>query len=374
MPLEIIPADTGRPFKDFIDIPYKVQAKNPFWAPLLRMQQKDLLNTKKHPFFKHAQMQLFVAYKDGIPLGRIAAINDNNHNKIHSQTTTHFGFFECIDDPAIAAALFDQVEKTAKSWGHNIVRGPFNHSVNEEIGIQVDAFDTPNFIMIPGNLPYYGPLVEQAGYAQCMDLYCYKLDAGQMSKKLLDAAPNVEKRLKVRIRKMEKKNITRDALKIWEVYNKAWKKNWFWLPVSKEEFMHTVNDLKSIADFDLMFLAENDKDELVGFSIAVPNLNEAIIKLRDGRLFPFGLLKLLWFSRPGAIRSIRVLIMGVLEEYRGRGIDTVLYHHQYSEALRKGYKTAEMSQVLETNTMMNRAAQLMGGERYKTHRIYEKAL
>lgn len=374
MTLEILAADEGKTFADFIDIPYKVQAKNKFWAPPLRIQQKEMLNTKEHPFFDHSELKLFVAYSDGCAVGRIAAINDNKHNKIHAETTTHFGFFECIDGKAIANALFAQVEKTARSWGHNIVRGPFNHSVNEEIGLQIDAFDTPNFIMIPGNPSYYDTLVTGAGYKKCMDLFCYMLNAGQMSKRLLTTAPQIEKRLNITIRKMSKKTLEEDALKIWDVYNKAWEKNWFWLPASKKEFAHLVKNLEPIADFDLLYLAENQQGELVGFTIAVPNLNEAIIKIRNGRLFPFGLLKLLWHSRPGAIRSIRVMIMGVLEQYRGRGIDVVLYHHQYRAALAKGYQTAEMSQILESNTMMNRAAKLMGGKRYKTHRIYEKSI
>lgn len=374
MTLDIRAAANGQGFNHFIDLPYKIQTDNPLWAPPLRMQQKELLDRQKHPFFKHAQMQLFVAYKDNIPVGRIAAINDNKHNKIHNETTTHFGFFECIDDKDVATALFAQVEKTAQNWGHNMVRGPFNHSVNEEIGLQVDAFDTPNYIMIPGNPAYYGPLVEQAGFEQCMDLYCYKLSAGQMRQKLLTAAPKIEERLDITIRKMSKKTLDEDALKIWEVYNKAWQKNWFWLPASKAEFMHTVADLKTIADFDLLYLAENPAGELVGFTIAVPNLNEALVKIRDGRLFPLGLPKLLWHTRPGAIRSIRVLIMGVLEEYRGRGIDILLYQRQYQASLDKGYTTAEMSQILASNTMMNRAATLMGGERYKTHRIYQKSI
>lgn len=374
MTLEILAADEGKHFTDFINIPYKVQATNAFWAPPLRIQQKEMLNIKEHPFFDHGEIKLFVAYAHGQPMGRIAAINDNKHNKIHSETTTHFGFFECIDNKNIANALFTEVEKAALSWGHNIVRGPFNHSVNEEIGLQVDAFDTPNFIMIPGNPSYYDALVTGAGYGKCMDLFCYMLDAGQMSKRLLTTAPQIGKRLNITIRKMNKKTLEEDALKIWDVYNKAWEKNWFWLPASKKEFAHLVKNLKPIADFDLLYLAENQQGELVGFTIAVPNLNEAIIKIRNGRLLPFGLLKLLWHSRPRAIRSIRVMIMGVLEEYRGRGIDTVLYHHQYQAALAKGYQTAEMSQILESNIMMNRAAKLMGAKRYKTHRIYEKSI
>ncbi len=371
---EIEAADVGAMFRKFVDVPYLVQANNKQWAPLLRIQQLELLDRKKHPFFKHAEIRLFVALSGGRAVGRIAAINDAVHNGVHGETTTHFGFFECIDSPAIASALFAKVEQAAREWGHNIVRGPFNPSVNEEIGLQIDAFDTPNFIMIPGNPAYYAPLVEQAGYAKCMDLFCYRMQNGQMSEKLLSASPTIEKRLNIRIRKIDRKNVEADAMKIWKVYNAAWEKNWYWVPASREEFEILVKNLKQIADLDLIFLAEKADGELVGFTVAVPNLNEAMIKVRNGRLFPFGLLKILWLSRPGAIKSIRVMVMGVLEAYRGRGIDAVMYAHQYQEAQRKGYQSAEMSQILETNTMMNRAAVQMGGKRYKTHRMYEKSL
>ena len=374
MNFEILAADDGAMFKKFVDVPYLVQADNKRWAPLLRVQQLELLDRQQHPFFAHAEIRLFVAMSGGRPVGRIAAINDAVHNRVHSETTTNFGFFECIDSPAIASALFAKVEEAALGWGHNTVRGPFNPSVNEEIGLQIDAFDTPNFVMIPGNPAYYAPLVEQAGYAKCMDLYCYRMQNGEMSEKLLAAAPTIEKRLNIRIRKIDKDNVEDEAMKIWQVYNTAWEKNWYWVPASKEEFELLVKNLKQIADLDLIFLAENQENEIVGFSVAVPNLNEAMIKVRDGRLFPFGLLKILWLSRPGAIKSIRVMIMGVLEAYRGRGIDSVMYARQYQEAQRKGYQSAEMSQILETNTMMNRAAVQMGGERYKTHRMYEKSL
>ncbi len=374
MSFDIIPADEGKAFSHFIDVPYLVQADNPQWAPLLRIQQKELFDRKKNPFFEHAEIKLFVAYRDGKAVGRIVAINDATHNRIHQEKTTHFGFFECIDSPKISAALFDKVESAAREWGHNMVRGPFNHSVNEEIGIQVDAFDTPNFIMIPANPAYYGALVEASGYAKCMDLFCYKMHDGEMNEKLLAAAPKIEKRLKIRIRKIDRKNLERDAMKIWEVYNAAWEKNWYWIPASRAEFELLVENLKQIADLDLIFLAEDQQGKLVGFTVAVPNINEALIKVRDGRLFPFGLLKILWLTRPGAIKSIRVMIMGVLEAHRGRGIDTLMYAYQYLEAKRKGYQSAEMSQILETNTMMNRAAELMGGKRYKTYRMYEKSL
>lgn len=369
-----MPADAGPAFDAFIELTYRMDTSNPNRVNPLRVQLHELLDRKKHPFFAHAEMKLFLAERDDRPVGRIAAINDATHNSVHHETTTHFGFFECEDDPEAAAALFGKVDEMARSWGHNMVRGPFNPSVNEEIGLQLDAFDTPNFIMIPTNPPYYRALVEAAGYQKSVDLYCYIMREGDMSGRLRKAAPAIESRSGITVRKFDKKNIERDATKIWEVYNAAWTKNWYWVPMSRDEFMLLVENLKQVADFDLIYLAETAEGEIAGMIVAIPNINEALIKIRDGKLLPFGLLKLLWHSRPGVIHSLRVIIMGVLEKYRGIGIDTMLYNKVFETAVAKGYTTGEFSQILESNRMMVRAAEMMGATRYKTHRMYEKRI
>ena len=371
---EIVAADSGRPFRDFLGVPYRISGENPNWVPPLRIQQTDILDRKKHPFYAHAQARFFVAYREGRAVGRIAAISDDVHNRVHGEHTTHFGFFECIDDPEVAAALFARVEACAAGWGHDIVRGPFNPSVNEEIGLQIDAFDQPSFVMIPGNPPYYGRLVEAAGYTKNTDLYCYILEAGQLSERLAPVAAAARSRNTFRYRKMSRRDFDKDAAGIWQVYNKAWEKNWFWVPATEAEFRHLAQTLKLIADFDLTYIAETEAGEPIGVCIAVPNIYEATRPIRDGRLFPFGWMRLLWGVRPGAIRSMRVLIMGVLEPYRGRGVDVVMIHMLATEGLRKGYRRAELSQVLESNLPMIRVAEGVGGRRYKTHRMYEKRI
>ncbi len=369
-----MPADRGRAFRDFVNLTYSIGRDYPLWALPLRVQLKSVLNAQKHPFYDAARLKLFVAYRDGRAVGRIAAIDDDILNRTHRQKTGHFGFFECEDDEEAARALFAAVEAEALKLGHTHVRGPFNPSISDEIGVQIDAFDTSNFVMIPSNPPYYQRLVEAQGYEKSVDLYCYLMNDGEMRQRLLETAPQIEKRLGIRIRALKKREIDTEALKIWEVYNKAWEKNWYWTPMSKEHFQRLVEDLKQIADFDLIYLAETADGQAVGFAIAIPNINEALIRIRDGRLFPFGLLKLLWHTRPGAIRSLRVLALGVLEQYRGLGIDAVLYDRLYHAGKQKGYVTGEFSQILETNRMMNAAARMMGARVYKTHRMYEKAV
>lgn len=367
-------ADDGPAFRDFVDLPYAVQGADPHWVPPLRLQQTDLLDRARNPFYQHARIRLFVAYRDGRPAGRIAAIDDDVHNTTHHERATLWGFFECVDDPEVSAALFAAVERVAAGLGHDVVRGPFNPSVNEEIGLQIDAFEHPSYVMIPGNPAYYQRLVEASGHQKDTDLYCYRVDSGTVARNLEQRAKAALSRNGITYRKMTRATLDADALRIWDIYNKAWEKNWLWVHATREEFVHLVAKLKQIADHDMNFVAENAEGEMVGFSVAVPNINEALIHIRDGRLFPFGWAKLLWYSRPGAIRSLRFLVMGVLEPYRRHGIDVVLNYHQFLEGMRKGYTEAEMSQILETNTPMLRAAEALGGRRYKTHRMFVKRL
>jgi GNAT superfamily N-acetyltransferase len=370
----VLPADEGRAFDAFIDLPYQVRGADPAWVPPLRIQQRDALDRVGNPFYRHAQIRLFIAYRDGRPAGRIAAINNAVHNQTHGERTTQWGFFECENDNGVASALFAAVEGAAADWGHDLLRGPFNPSVNDEIGLQIDAFDKPSFVMIPSNPAYYLPLVEAAGYSKTVDLYCFWIDAGTVSDDLTRIGPAIIARGDIRYRKLDKATLDRDAEKIWQVYNSAWEKNWLWVHATREEFLHLVKSLRQIADFDLAWVAETPHGEMVGISIAIPNINEAIMPIRDGRLFPLGWAHLFWGSRRGAIKGLRFLVMGVLEPWRGQGIDVALNYHQLREAVRGGYTHGEMSQILETNTPMLNAATRMGGVRYKTHRMFEKAL
>ncbi|UJW87285.1 hypothetical protein [Devosia sp. SL43] len=376
IPAEVVvmPADEGQAFCDFIDLPYRVRGGDPDWVPPLRIQQRDALDRIRNPFYRHAELRLFIAYRAGQPVGRIAAINNAVHNQTHGERTTQWGFFECENEKVAASALFAAVEDAAAGWGHDLLRGPFNPSVNDEIGLQIDAFDRPSFIMIPSNPAYYRPLVEAAGYSKTVDLYCFWIDAGTLSGELTRVGPATIARGNIRYRKLNKATLDRDAEKIWRVYNSAWEKNWLWVHATREEFLHLVKNLRQIADFDLAWVAENSDGEMVGISIAIPNINEAIMPIRDGRLLPLGWLRLLWGSRRGAIKGLRFLVMGVLEPWRGQGIDVALNYNQLQEAVRGGYTHAEMSQILETNTSMLNAATRMGGVRYKTHRMFEKAL
>ena len=224
----VVVADEGAAFADFLEVPYLVQGANPYWVPPLRAQQRQVLDRVGNPFFRHAEIRLFVARRGGVPVGRIAAINNAVHNQTHGERATLWGFFECRDDPEAAAALFRAVEVVAAQWGHDLARGPFNPSVNDEIGLQIDAFDQPSYVMIPGNPAWYLPLVEAAGYSKSVDLFCYRVDANSVSDRLRSLGPALVARGGIRYRKLSKADLDRDAIGIWQIYNAAWEKNWLW--------------------------------------------------------------------------------------------------------------------------------------------------
>jgi GNAT superfamily N-acetyltransferase len=374
--IQIVEAQDRRAFKDFLEVPYIVQGKNPVWVPPLRVQAKELFDEKKNPFFEHAKMRRFVAYLNGRPVGRIAAINDSAHNSTHDETTCHWGHFETIEDRGVASALFAKVEEAGREWNLNLLRGPFNPSINEDLGILLNAFDKPPMIMMPYNPPYYPEFIESIGHRKAVDLQCFRVDETLLSPKLARSAEALRKRSKLTYRHMNPKDFWVDAYKIWDIYKVAWEKNWGAVPMTDNEFKHLAKNLKQVYDYRLTYFAEDpaQDNKLVGFSLALPDINQAVVKIRDGRLFPFGLPKLMWHTRKGALTNIRILLMGVLEEYRGRGIDAVMYYDHFVDGPRYKYEEGEIGWILETNGPMIKAAEMMGATRTKTYRMYEKPL
>lgn len=367
-------ADAGREYADFIALPYRLHAGNRCWVPPLRVQQRDALEPARHPFYRRARRRLFVAYREGLAVGRIAAIHNPAHCETFGEACTHFGFFECVDAQDVADALFAAVENAAVDWGHDLLRGPFSPNVNGELGLLIDGFDEPGFVMIPYHPPYYRYLVEGCGFVKDVDLHCYAIERESAPGWLLDAGQRMIEQSPCTYRVLTREEFPQQVERVWKVYSDAWEKNWLWTKSTRDEFMHLVGELIQIVDCDLVYLAENAEGELVGFSIALPNINEALIRIRNGRLWPLGFLRLLWHSRRGAIRSMRFTAMGVLEAYRKQGVHWCLVYLQTLAALRKGYARAEMSQILENNHQMIQVAELAGGRRYKTHRMYVKTL
>lgn len=364
--------ETDQEKKDFIRFPYNHYKNDTYWVPPLLMEQKKLLNTEKNPFYKNAEIKLFLAYHDGKPAGRIAAIIDHRYNNHHQTKTGFFGFFESIDRQQITNLLF----KVAQDWltdkGMEDILGPANPGMMDEIGVLVDGFEKYPAILMPYSKPYYDKLLKNAGLEKAMDLFTYDVNQKNVNRERVNRAMEIVKhRLPdITIRKINLKKIHDEIKIISKIFNAAWKNNWGYIPLSDEEFDYLAKDLKTIADENFAHIAEI-KGEPVAFSVALPDYNQ-IFKDMDGTLFPTGIFKILF--RRKKINKIRTALMGVLPEYQGRGIDALLHRETIQYGLENNYFSSEIGWILESNTEMNRVAEKIGGELEKTYRMYSKKL
>lgn len=358
---------------EFIRFPWKVYQGNPHWVPPLKSEVKFLLNEEKNPFFHHAEAACFLARRNGKTVGRIAAIIDRNHINIHNEQAGFFGYFECLPDSAVARKLLDTAAGWLKERGIEIMRGPMNPSTNNECGFLVEGFDSPPMIMMTYTPAYYLDYMERCGLTKARDLYAYivivrDVAAGGRLEKLASAVKARVPGLTVRPANM--KQFQREVESVKEIYNSAWSHNWGFVPMTDAETGSMAKRLKPLIVPELMIMAEvNGKP--AAFFVAVPDYNQVLGKI-NGRLGPVGLAKFLWYSRK--ISDIRVITMGVKEEYRKKGIEGLLYLESFKAAVKKGYERAEMSWILEDNVLVQRGCELMGGKLYKKYRIYEKKI
>ena len=313
-------------------------------------------------------MERFLAYRDGRVTGRVAAVIDRSYNSFHKEATGFFGFLEMENDPETTRSLLDAARQWLRRQGATAILGPFNPSTNYECGMLVDGFDTPPMLMMPHNPRYYPVLVEAAGWRKAKDLYAYLTP---ISTAAMDKAKRVARRsLKsgdLVIRPIRMKQFWEDVEKIWSVYNSAWERNWGYAPMSRDEFLVMAKEMKPILEPEMVLLGEV-KGQLAGFALTLPDINAAL-RHAKGNLLPFGFVKILYHKR--FIRSVRVLALGVIPQYRTVGVAAGFYARLFEVVLRLGYKDCEFSWVLEDNTLMNRSIAAMGAARYKTYRIYE---
>ena len=364
----ISPVRDRRALSEFLSFPYDLYRGHPYWVPPLRVAQKELFDRAKHPFYKHAEVEFFLARQGGRVVGRIAGILDRNHNQFHGENAGFFGFLEAVEDQGV----FDGLLGTARQWlrerGAEVVRGPMNPSTNYECGMLVDGFDSSPVVMMTYNPPYYPRLVERAGLRKVKDLYAYFLTSEVVSREKAERTANRHLASgRVRIRPIRMNEFSSEVDRVWSVYNSAWSQNWGFVPMTREEFAFLARDMKTILKPELVLLGEVNQ-QVVGFALALPDVNQAL-KRAGGRLFPFGLLKILYHQRK--IRTARVVVLGVLEQYRTRAIAAAFYAELVRNGLKLGYDSAEMSWVLEDNVLMNRSIEALGAKPYKTYRIYE---
>jgi GNAT superfamily N-acetyltransferase len=378
--LTISTVENASDLMTFISFPWQVYKDNLYWVPPLVSERLIFLDSGKNPFFEHAKANYFIARRDGEVVGTIGAFTNELYNQFQETNVGFFGFFEVLEDAEAAQMLLRTAVDWARTAGHSSIIGPAQFSTNDEVGLLVDGFDDLPRILMTYNPQRYQTYIEGFGFKKAMDLWAYALSIERFREnipdKLIRVTEKVRERKDFNVRKVDMKNFDREVDLIKGVYNKSWERNWGFVPMTENEFDKLAEELKQILDPDLVVIVEC-KGEVAGFGLTLPDLNQPLRLAypRPGTNETITMLKLAWHWKVRRqLDWMRVFALGVLPEYRGMGVDALMYLETAKAAFKKGYKWAEMSWILENNDMMNRAIQMLGGRIYKTYRMYEMEL
>lgn len=361
--------------KTFIDFPYTFYPDAyPQWVPPLRREVSHVLDPSKNAFFEHGEMQMFLARQNGQVVGRIAAIVNGMHLKKYEDANGFFGFFECIDDYKVAEALLNTAAEWLREKGLTGMRGPANPSLNDTAGLLVGGFDAQPFILMPYNPPYYEDFLERYGFERAMTMWAYYVHKKYVEfDRLKRGAALVKRRTPgLTLRTLNMDDFDQEARRVLDIYNEAWSDNWGHVPMTDAEFDQLASQLKKIVEPEMVFFVEH-KGEPVAFSITLPNINQALQHVPDGRLFPLGLPKLLLNANYG-IYECRMPLMGVRSEFQGKGLDALLVLATIENGPPNGFDACEMSWVLDTNERLKNHIESLGAVVDKEYAMLETSI
>jgi len=370
--LSIVPVTTGRQQKQFVNLPWKLYADDPTWIPQLRRTTFEMAGFRNHPFYDYSQSRAFLAMRDGQPIARLVAIINNNHNEKYEERRGFFGFFESVDDQEAANGLFDAARAWFAENDIQKIRGPINPSQNYEVGLLIDGFDDPPWFMMTYNPPYYERLIEEYGFRKTQDAYAFwgnmemfhKLD-----RKLFDLVDEVRKRTNITVRRVDKKRFKEDVRTFLRVYNESLISTWGYVPLSEREVEHGARELGRLIAPELTSIAE-DEGRAIGSCFGMLDYNPRIKKI-NGRLFPFGFLRLLFNKR--GIKRFRAISTNVVPAYQKWGVSLLLLNRLIDDSMKWGIEECEFSWVLESNHLSRKSLQRGGAKCTKTYRIYDYA-
>ncbi len=372
--IEVVAVESSAQLRQFVELPYRIYSDDPNWVAPLKLLEKHRFDEKR-PYFQHARAQAFLALKDGVPVGRISAQVDDLHQQRYQDKTGYFGLPEAIDDDQVFAALFDAAERWLKEQGMSRVRGPYNLSINEEVGVLVEGFETPQYIMMGHGRPYYDAGIKAQGYRGAKDLLAYLIDTDFVAPPVMEKLVRRAQR-KVTVRTIRMDSLEEEAEIMRDIHNDAWQNNWGFVPFTQEEFLDTVKTLTMLLPPEQVQIAEHE-GEPAAFIVMLPNINEAIADLK-GSLFPFGWLKAIWRLKVKGLKTGRVPLMGVRTGFQNGPLGPVMAFMVIdavrSASVAGGMQKTEMGWILEDNQAMNNIILQLGGDPYKRYRMYEKDL
>jgi len=375
--VSIRPVQSRRELKRFVKVPFDLHRAHPQWVPPLVFERMEFLDREKNPYFEHAEVEFFVAERDGQPVGRISAQVDHRWDEYQGGSDAMFGFFESVEDPEVVKALLGAAGEWAAAKGRARILGPMDFTTNDEIGILIEGYERRPMILEPWHPPYYRQLIEAEGFAKTMDVLMWELQFGDLKEgesfdpSIHAAAKKALEDEGIAIRNLRKREMASEVRRFSDVYNEAWGDNWGFVPITDAEVEFQAKNLKQVINEDWAYMAEKD-GEVVGAALTLPDINQVMAKL-NGRLLPFGWLRFLLGK--GKIDQLRVFALGVKHEYRHSGVAAGLYLRHLEEAAKPGaIGGGEMGWILETNGPMNRAMEGMGGKVVKRYRLYERSL
>lgn len=369
--IEVVEVKSGKDLRKFIQFPIDLYRGDPNFVPELHVSQKKMFNRKKYPFFEHSKVDFFLAICKGSIAGRIALIRNNNHIIYSGEKCGFFGFFESVEDYEVTCALLDKAVSWTREEMLESIAGPENFTTNDSCGFLTEGFYDPPVFMMPYNKPYYSTYLERYGFSKKLDLVSYLLPTTDTPGKIIPVLKLAEERARknsIKIRPINLKDFENEITKFREIYNYSYKNNWGFVPLTDNEFRYQAQDLKRIADPGSVIIAEKD-GFIIAFLCAVPDLNQILINVKGGRLFPFGFIKLM--TGKNKISRLRILILGVHPEYRNTGIDALLYESLFDFGRKNNIKNGEAGYVMENNPVMNSILISLGGQVVKKYRLYE---
>jgi len=366
----IEPVETRAQQRRFLKLPWRIYAADACWMPPLLLSQEELLGFRPHPFYERSRSRSFLARRGGHDVGRITAIVNAGHVERYGEQRGFFGFFECDDDPAAARGLFGAAADWLHGQGMTAIRGPANPSLNYECGLLIEGFDTPPFFMMTHNRPYYAELVEANGFGKIEDLYAFWGKTSMLTSldgKLGTMVQGVKERFGVHVRPLDRRRFDDEVRMFLEVYNSSLGGTWGFVPLTGGEVRHMAASLKHLIVPELALVAEVG-GKPVGTVFCLLDYNPRI-KAINGRLFPFGFLRLLWNKR--GIKRMRAISTNVVPEYQAWGVGLVLTAALVQPVLDWGMEEAEFSWVLESNHLSKRTLERGGALVTKKYRIYQ---
>jgi hypothetical protein len=378
--VDVIALRGARDRRLFVDLPYRLHRDDPNWVPLLRRDIRLLLDRRRNPFFDHGEAEFFLAWRDGKPVGRISAQINRLHLDIHKDETGNFGMLEAIDDPSVFTSLLETAQRWVGERGMRRIVGPYNLSMNDEIGVLVSGFDSPPMVGMPHSPPYYAEHIEAAGFAKAKDLHALRVAVAELLTEHLERVERVTAQLRgegrLGQRFLDPTKFADEMRLALEIYNEAWTENWGFLPVSEREAKALIDQLAPILPPHGVIFGLAD-GEAAAMLVGLPNLNELLADL-NGRLFPFGWARLLWRLRFRRPKSGRIILAGVRRRYRGTAISMALVTLMLGTLLKVGkeqnVEMVEMSWILEDNKASLDGCLAIGARLAKLYRIYGKNL